>query len=341
MTPTVSIVTLTYNHERFLAQCLESVRAQSFEGWEQIIIDDGSTDETPAIVARHADPRIRYVRCEHGGVEEIPNRYVSGLELCRGELIAFLDGDDYWPADSVEILSSALRDDRDLALAYGRTETVGDIAATGLPSVIPTPEARARFGRSVFFNDPVGSATEAMLDPKHLTFFFLTASLIRRSVLSRIGGLKRLEGLPVVDYPTLLRLTLEGRFHYVESTTAFWRVHGHSTTTNRWSQIVTGAYRQASRFRAEYSGRLPAASRDGLGSDWEAVHIGEHFLARGRDLLRAGRWDDARAHLTSALGFRLPAVGRLLALVHWLSTVVRFDLVALLKRLRPPRSGAG
>ncbi len=58
--PTVSVITPTYNHAAFLGACLESVRRQTFAQWEQIVIDDGSTDANPEVVASHRDKRLRY-----------------------------------------------------------------------------------------------------------------------------------------------------------------------------------------------------------------------------------------------------------------------------------------
>ncbi len=59
--PLVSIITPTYNHENFISECLESVLAQSYANWEQIVIDDGSTDRTAKIVSQFKDDRIKYI----------------------------------------------------------------------------------------------------------------------------------------------------------------------------------------------------------------------------------------------------------------------------------------
>ena len=60
-TPLVSIITPTYNHEKFIAQCIESVLAQTYTAWEQIIIDDGSSDATKDIISKYNDKRIKYI----------------------------------------------------------------------------------------------------------------------------------------------------------------------------------------------------------------------------------------------------------------------------------------
>jgi len=73
--PLVSIITPTYNHERFIAQCIESALAQTYPHWEQIIIDDGSTDRTAEIVARYDDERIIYVRQANQGIWRLAETY--------------------------------------------------------------------------------------------------------------------------------------------------------------------------------------------------------------------------------------------------------------------------
>jgi len=68
--PFVTIITPTYNHEKFIGQCIESVLAQTYPHWEQIIIDDGSIDHTREVVLRYRDNRIKYVYQENLGILE-------------------------------------------------------------------------------------------------------------------------------------------------------------------------------------------------------------------------------------------------------------------------------
>lgn len=90
----VSVLIDTYNHERFIEKAIASVLEQDFPAADReiIVIDDGSTDRTPEIV-RRLEPRVRYIRKENGGQASAFN---AGIPECRGEIIAFLDGDDYW-----------------------------------------------------------------------------------------------------------------------------------------------------------------------------------------------------------------------------------------------------
>jgi len=92
--PYITALIDTYNHERFIAEAIESVLAQDFPANEMeiLVVDDGSTDSTPEIVRLYAD-RVRYIRKENGGQASALN---LGFAEARGEIVAMLDGDDVW-----------------------------------------------------------------------------------------------------------------------------------------------------------------------------------------------------------------------------------------------------
>ena len=96
--PSISVILPVQQGEPYLEKCVESVRNQSFQDWELLIIDDGSSDGTPAICDRCAkeDDRIRvFHRHKSGGFSEARN---VGLKEARGDHIAFLDVDDHHAA---------------------------------------------------------------------------------------------------------------------------------------------------------------------------------------------------------------------------------------------------
>lgn len=97
MTPLVTAVVTAYNLERYIAEAIESALGQTYTPLEVVVVDDGSTDRTPEVCAAFGS-RIRYVRQANRGASEARN---TGLRHARGELIAFLDGDDIWERDHV------------------------------------------------------------------------------------------------------------------------------------------------------------------------------------------------------------------------------------------------
>jgi glycosyltransferase involved in cell wall biosynthesis len=109
MVPQVSVIMPAYNAGRHVAESIRSVTCQTFGGWELIVVDDGSTDDTAEIVRALAseDERIRYVRRENGGQAAARN---SGIRHARGALLAFLDADDLWLPEKLERQRRALEE---------------------------------------------------------------------------------------------------------------------------------------------------------------------------------------------------------------------------------------
>ena len=104
--PKVSIIISTYNGGKHIAETIESVRSQTFENWELIIIDDGSDDDTCECIARIRDERIQFYEAGRVGINgKIKN---IGLDKARGELIAFIDHDDLWEPTKLEKQIAAL-----------------------------------------------------------------------------------------------------------------------------------------------------------------------------------------------------------------------------------------
>ena len=103
MTPFVSVVITTYNQAGYIEATIASALAQTYPAREVIVVDDGSTDDTAARL-EHFQDRIVYHRRANGGVAASRN---SGIDAARGELIAFLDGDDLWAPEKLAVQVAA------------------------------------------------------------------------------------------------------------------------------------------------------------------------------------------------------------------------------------------
>lgn len=95
----ISVIIPLYNKEHYVAKTISSVLAQTYQNFELIIVNDGSTDHSAEIVSSFSDSRIRYVEQANGGVSSARNH---GLRLAKGDFIAFLDADDTWYPDFME-----------------------------------------------------------------------------------------------------------------------------------------------------------------------------------------------------------------------------------------------
>lgn len=121
MQPKISIITCVYNTADYLEQCLDSVLAQQFTEWELILVDDGSTDRTPAICDRYAqmDDRIRVIHKPNSGLSDSRN---LGIKEARADLISFIDSDDWIEPDMFRIVYDSLQaNNTDIAIvSYAR-----------------------------------------------------------------------------------------------------------------------------------------------------------------------------------------------------------------------------
>jgi glycosyltransferase involved in cell wall biosynthesis len=121
----VSVLIDTYNHERFIEQAIVSVLEQDFPAADReiIVVDDGSTDRTPGIVKKF-EPRVRLLRKENGGQASAFN---AGIPECKGEIVAFLDGDDWWAPGKLRRVSDVFAKEPAVGLVgHGIKETFPD-----------------------------------------------------------------------------------------------------------------------------------------------------------------------------------------------------------------------
>jgi glycosyltransferase involved in cell wall biosynthesis len=100
-TPFISVLINNYNYARFTAQCIESVLAQTYTNFELIIVDDGSSDNSYEIISSFKDDRIKTIFKENGGQASAFN---AGYTASSGEIICFLDSDDWWMPNKLETI---------------------------------------------------------------------------------------------------------------------------------------------------------------------------------------------------------------------------------------------
>lgn len=118
MTPLVSVIIPVFNGAAYLAEALDSVFVQTRLPDEVVVVDDGSTDATAAVARRFGD-RIRYLSQEHAGIGPARNR---GLRASTGSLVAFLDHDDLWTVEKLDLQVRALEASPATGLVFGLVE---------------------------------------------------------------------------------------------------------------------------------------------------------------------------------------------------------------------------
>ncbi|GAB1542109.1 glycosyltransferase [Scytonema sp. NUACC21] len=116
--PTISIIVPAYNAEHTILETIKSVQKQTFSDFEIIVINDGSTDRTLEILNAIADSRLKIFSYENGGLPVARNR---GIAHATGEFLAFLDADDLWSPDKLELQLAALKQHPEAGVAYSWT----------------------------------------------------------------------------------------------------------------------------------------------------------------------------------------------------------------------------
>jgi len=133
----LSVLVDTYNHERLIEKALRSVLDQNYPpgDFEILVVDDGSTDKTPEIVRQFA-PRVRPIRKKNGGQASAFN---AGIPECRGDVIVFLDGDDWWAQGKLRKIAAVFSADAALGMVgHAFIESFDDGSQRTITSHIPS-----------------------------------------------------------------------------------------------------------------------------------------------------------------------------------------------------------
>lgn len=213
--PRLSVVIPVFNMEHYLAECLDSVLAQSYADFEAIIVDDGSNDGSVEITEHYAlnDCRFRVLRQENSGLGAARN---AGVRAARGDFLTFLDSDDVLPTEAYAAL-------------------MGTIERTGSDMVVGTlkrDDGRQQIAmRLMRENHRVRRERITLADmPLILADVFAVNKVYRRSFWDR-AELHFPEGLRYEDQPTLTRAFVEAkRFDVIRETVYFWRVRCDNTS---------------------------------------------------------------------------------------------------------------
>ncbi|APS39310.1 glycosyltransferase [Salegentibacter sp. T436] len=122
MTPTISIITPTYNRGHLISKAIESVLNQTFENWEYIVVDDASNDNTKEIVESFKDDRIKFIACKENGGNAVARNV--GVNASQGDYIAFLDSDDEYLPVYLEKALDKLAENDEADFLWSGTRTV-------------------------------------------------------------------------------------------------------------------------------------------------------------------------------------------------------------------------
>jgi len=205
--PKVSVVIATHNHAHFLPECLGSVRAQTYQDYEVIIVDNGSTDNTRELVQKLAWDKLRYYYQENTGSVSGPRN--TGIRLARGEYVAFLDSDDSWYKEKLDEVMRILADNPAIDIISHDLLMV----EKGKPNLVAKvgPLSSDMFKQLLIVGNCVcGSAT-----------------VVKREILLKTKGFDESKDfVHVEDYEAWLRIAYQGyRFYFINKTLGEYKIH--------------------------------------------------------------------------------------------------------------------
>jgi glycosyltransferase involved in cell wall biosynthesis len=268
----VSVITVTHNRARLIGETIASVLGQTHRDFEYLIVDDGSTDDTEAVVRAFADPRIRYVRAAHVGRLSVLRQ--RSVEMAIHDWIAFVDSDDLWLPRKLE------------AQLQRVAETGAAICAAGV-SVFSAGGERVPYG------DALERGAPDLFDlnvRRGIVLLYVSALLFERSLVQRLGGFDATMKCGEHDFFTRAIAAVPSTI--VKEPLVRVRRHDDNGT----DRDLGGA-----NAHEEYLVTLDRLrERRSIDGPLYRRQKGFHHYAAGSLLMRDGRWRDARRHLLAA-----------------------------------------
>ncbi len=238
-TPLVSIIMLTYNRAAFITEAIRSALNQTYQNIELIILDDGSTDNTAALVAEIHDTRIRYLRDTVN--KGLYARRQESLSHVTGDYVAILDSDDYWT------------DPTKLATQVTHLETNPDCVVVGTFITLIDSTGTPR-GKNTYLTTDTAIRNTILWRNQ----FANSSVLMRRSALLKTAGYQ--DHAPCEDYELFLQLGLFGTFANLPSYSLAYRIHPGGESARK-AKVARQSLRVISRHRTHYPGYYLAAMK--------------------------------------------------------------------------------
>ncbi|MDB5301363.1 MAG: glycosyl transferase family 2, partial [Phycisphaerales bacterium] len=278
--PTVSIVIGAYNAQRYLAQTLDTLLAQTLRDFELIVVDDGSEDATPRILEEYKkkDPRVRPLRIAHGGIVDAAN---AGVEAARSELIARADSDDLY-------LPQRLEKQVEYLATHPQVVAVGSRMMVIEPYGSPVRISDHKLTHEEIEADLLKGVGWAMPQP---------VAMLRKSVAVKVGGYRNKYPWSE-DLDLFLRMAEVGRLANLPDVLVKYRHHPGSTN---WSKNKIQLANKPHMLREAYERRGKQPPEGMIFSTPWVEPLGEKYTHWVWCALKDKNVTGARRHAVSAL----------------------------------------
>lgn len=266
----VSVVTSVFNGERYLAEAIESILNQTFEDFEFILIDDGSTDSTSAILEQYEkrDPRIQVLRQANLGLIEALNR---GCRIAKGKYIARMDADDVAVSGRLKLQLEFLERNPEVGVLGGGVEF---ISVQGSP-----------LGRS--FNPRGDAAIRSAL--AHCSPFWHPTVMMQKEAFRNAGGYRR-AFVQAEDYDLWLRIAERYQLANLDAVLLQYRLHPHQVSVqHRSMQVISSMAARASADARAKGNADPLESADKI-TETLLQDLGIDKHAQERELINNYVW---------------------------------------------------
>jgi len=218
--PLVSCVIPSYNRPGYVRTAIESALTQTYSPMEVIVVDDGSTDETPD-VAESFGERVKVIRQANGGSAAARN---TGIAAASGEFVAWLDSDDAWLPEKIAIQVAAARDYPEAGIVYTHCQAIdGNDQPPPPKEPIKAPPARLREDILAMM------VVESEVMP--------SSCLVRRTALDSVGWFNK-DFINAEDWEFHFRMARQFGFVEVPAPLTRYRVHAASKTADRWPHAI-------------------------------------------------------------------------------------------------------
>lgn len=250
--PFVSVIVPVYNGAKFLSEAVASIRRQDYHPLEIIIVDDGSIDETAELV-KSLGKDIRYAYQRNSGPAAARNK---GLGMACGELVTFLDVDDLWPPNKLQIQVTRLIKDPKVDIVLGRVKFM---KLPGAPEI------------NIQFESPDSTLVNA----------YLGSGVFRKSAFDKVGNFDETLRYSE-DQDWFLRAREQGiSMVIIEQATLYYRLHEHNMTRNKNAtdlQLIKVLKKSLDRRRRQSNGLARSVPQF---SDFDEAKMSSDTKARG------------------------------------------------------------
>jgi len=283
--PKISVVIPLYQTERFIAETISSVLAQSFADFEIVVIDDGSSDAGPTIARSFGDERLRVIRQENRGLAGARN---SGVRHALGQYVAFLDADDLWLPEKLARHAALLDADPSIGVTFSASALMDDEGRD--IGLVQKPRSTRFDVDHIFCRNPVGNGSAPVIRREVFdSIVFFDAELQRDCWFDE--SFRQSED---IECWTRIAATSDWKFAYVDAPLTRYRVAANGLSASVDRQLATWR-----RFRAKVAAYAPALD-DRSGDLAEAYQL--RYLARR--LVRSAQHRRGLRMMVSALALQ-------------------------------------